>query len=209
VAKRPKRAAAAFLADSTCPRCGVMRAADQDYCLECGLRLPVVVGPVAALRRRWVRRLGWYPGDWVWLVIPLSLVAVAGAAAAIALDRQTAGAQAAATYIAPSVEASPAPSPRGKNGATVWPAGLDGWTVVIQSAPLPHGTKQPAAVARRAVHDGLSQVGVLDSSTFASLHPGYYVVFSGVYGAATDAKIALATVRSRGFGGAYVLRVAP
>jgi len=52
-------------------------------------------------------------------------------------------------------------------------------------------------------------VGVLDSSTFASLHPGYLVVFSGVYGAPVDASLALATVRARGFGQAYVLRVAP
>ncbi len=41
---------------TTCPRCGAARAPEQDYCLECGLRLPVVVGTVAALRRGWVRR---------------------------------------------------------------------------------------------------------------------------------------------------------
>jgi hypothetical protein len=207
--KRPKRAAAAFLADLACPRCGVTRDEDQDYCLECGLRLPVVVGPIAALRRRWVRRVGWYPGDWVWLVIPLGLIAVAGAAVAVNFDRQSAGAAAAATYVAAAPQSAPPRSPGGRNGATRWPAGLGGWTVVLESVPGSHGPRRPGAIARRAVHDGLSQVGVLDSSSYASLHPGYYVVFSGVYGAATDATTALATVRSRGFGGAYVLRVAP
>jgi hypothetical protein len=206
---RPKRAAAALLAESTCPRCGVTRAENQGYCLECGLRLPVVVGPVAGLRRRWVRRVGWYPGDWVWLVIPLGVVAIAGAAVAITVDRQSAGAAAAATYVAAAPNATPPLSPSGRNGATRWPAALSGWTVVLQSTPVTHSSKKPDAVARRAVHDGLTQVGVLASSTFASLHPGYYVVFSGVYGAAADAATALATVRSRGFGGAYVLRVAP
>ena len=34
----------------------------QEYCVECGLLLPVVVGPIAALRSRWLRRFGWYPG---------------------------------------------------------------------------------------------------------------------------------------------------
>lgn len=209
MARRPKRAAAALLAETTCPRCGVTRAEDQDYCVECGLRLPLVVGPVAALRRGWLRRVGWYPGDWVWLVIPLGLVAIAGAAVAVTLDRGSAGAAAAATYVAAAPPSSGPPSPSGRNGRTLWPAGLGGWTVVLQSVPVSHGPRTPAAVARRAVHDGLAQIGVLDSSSFASLHPGYYVVFSGVYGAATDATTALATVRSHGFGGAYVLRVAP
>jgi hypothetical protein len=209
MAKRPKRAAAALLAETTCPRCGVVRAEAQKYCLECGLRLPVVVGPVAALRRRWLRRVGWYPGDWVWLVIPLALVASAGAAVAITLDRGTAGEAAAATYVAAPPATTARVSPSGRNGRTRWPDGLSGWTVALQSIPASHGPRKPSAIARRAVHDGLTQVGLLDSSSYASLHPGYYVVFSGVYGAAADATTALVTVRSRGFGGAYVVRVAP
>ncbi len=203
-----RRQAAAYLADAACPRCGIVRAPDQDYCLECGLRLPVVVGTIAGLRRRWLRRLGWYPGDWVWLAIPLGGLAALGAAAAITLDRQP-GAQAAGTYVASAPAMTTPSGPSGRNGRTLWPAGLSGWTVVLESSPLPHGGSQPARIARRAVHDGLTQVGVLDSSSFGSLHPGYLVVFSGVYGAAGDATTALATVRSHGFGGAYVLRVAP
>ena len=128
---------------------------------------------------------------------------------ALTLDRQTAGTAAAATYVAAPPGAARPLLPSGRNGGTHWPAGLGGWTVVLQSTPVSRGSRTSNAVARRAVHDGLAQVGVLESSSFASLHPGYYVVFSGVYGAATDAATALTTVRSRGFGGAYVLRVAP
>ena len=42
----------------------------QDYCVDCGLRLPAVDGRVASLRRGWMRRLGWYPGDWIWVGLP-------------------------------------------------------------------------------------------------------------------------------------------
>ena len=31
------------------------------------------------------------------------------------------------------------------------------------------------------LRSGLSEVGVIDSGEFSSLHPGYYVVFSGIY----------------------------
>ena len=38
-----------------------------------------------------------------------------------------------------------------------------------------------AGYAQEALRSGLPEVGVLDSGEFASLHPGYYVVFSGIY----------------------------
>ena len=47
------------------------------------------------------------------------------------------------------------------------------------------------------------QVGVLQSANFSSLHPGYFVVFSGIYGAKSQADAALATARAGGFAGAY------
>ena len=55
-----------------------------------------------------------------------------------------------------------------------------------------------AAAAAKA---GLAQVGVLDSSRFASLQPGYFVVFTGIYGSQTDADTAVPTVRAAGFAG--------
>ena len=80
---------------------------------------------------------------------------------------------------------------------------------MLVSSPVEKGREAARQVAGRAVSDGLPQVGVLDSSGFGSLHPGYFVVFSGVYGASGDAQAALQTVRARGFRSAYVMRVAP
>jgi hypothetical protein len=50
--------------------------------------------------------------------------------------------------------------------------------------------------ARKALAAGLSQVGVLDSSQFSSLHSGYFVVFSGVYTSESEAKSALSTAKA-------------
>ena len=54
---------------------------------------------------------------------------------------------------------------------------------------------------------GLPKPGVLVSANYTSLHPGYYIVFSGVFSTPAAASRALATVRARGFPGAYVARV--
>jgi hypothetical protein len=205
-----QRNVAAHVSEQTCPRCGAARAGDQRYCVECGLRLPVVTGGLAAWRRGWVRRFGWYPGDWVWLTLLAGAVAAAGAAVAVREGRgHSAVVSAATTFVAPAPHLSPSTSARGPSGRTVWPRQLDGWTVVLVQSPAPNGRRGVAALAAHAARDGLPQVGVLDSSSFGTLHPGYYVVFSGVYGAAGDAQAALETVRARGFGGAYVTRIAP
>ena len=71
-----ERETAIAAADETCPRCGARREHDQRYCLDCGLPLPAVTGRLAALRRRWIRRFGWYPGDWVWVSLLTLIVAV-------------------------------------------------------------------------------------------------------------------------------------
>ena len=84
------REAAIAAADGTCPRCGAPREPDQSYCLECGLALPAVSGRVPALRRRWLRRIGWYPGDWVWVSLLTLVVAIVGTVASILLTRQRA-----------------------------------------------------------------------------------------------------------------------
>ena len=55
---------------------------------------------------------------------------------------------------------------------------------------------------------GLHQVGILDSSRYASLQPGYLVVFTGIYGSRSDADAAVGTARQAGFGGAYSRQIA-
>ncbi len=194
-----------------CPRCGAQREPDQEFCVECALRLPVVTGTLPALRRRWLRRLGWYPGDWIWLSIPTFLVAAAGAAISIAVTSHGRAGGAGATLVAPAprlAKPSVAPAPA-RRGGFAWPAGVSGWTVVLLSTPATHGTRKPHAIAVRAARAGLPEVGVLDSSAFTSLHPGYYVVFSGVYSTPADAGTALLTAHARGFGGAYPRQISP
>src|SRR5712691_9678807 len=68
---------------AACPRCGTPYAPGQEYCLECGLRLPETGSVVASLAGAWQRRLGYYPGDWIWPAL-VGLV-VAGLATAVAI----------------------------------------------------------------------------------------------------------------------------
>jgi hypothetical protein len=80
---------------------------------------------------------------------------------------------------------------------------------VLASLPAAAGTRAPDALAARAAAAGLPQVGVLDSAGFASLVPGYEIVFSGIYGGAADAESALAIVEARGYDGAYTSPITP
>jgi hypothetical protein len=229
-AKRRLHVAAA--AEERCPRCGAPRAADQEYCVECGLRLPVTTGLLPSLRRTWLRRLGWYPGDWIWVSLVTFLVAVAGAATAIVVtrhERAVAGRTVVAPTspgivvrtptVAPATTASPAdmstlptapeanPTPAA-TAASGWPAQRNGWTIVLASYPSQADEAAVLQTARKARRAGLPRVGVLDSSTYPSLQPGYLVVFSGVYGSQQAAETAVATVHGAGFSGAYVRQVA-
>jgi hypothetical protein len=202
------RRTAARSLEGRCPRCGAQRAPTQLYCLECGLLLPRLDGRLALLRRSWVTRLGWYPGDFVWLALAAAVVAAAGGAASIAVARsRDAGRQ--ATIIAPTPPTA-AFVPRSEpDGKTRWPPGEAGWTVVLASAPAPAGGRGAEALAARAAAAGLPQVGVLASSRYPSLVPGYDVVFSGIYGTQGDAQTALRSVQARGYPGADATQVTP
>ena len=220
-----ERRTAIAAADTTCPRCGAVRAADDRYCLDCGLRLPVIAGAVPTLRRGWLRRLGWYPGDWVWLSLLTLLVAAAGAATAIVItDRQRSNdpvvltANPAVSVGEPAVPQSTSPAtvntatlpaapepgaPAPKNGRLEWPVNVNGWTIVLVSYPKASGRQTALATATRAAKANLRQVGIIDSAGYASLQPGYFVVFSGIYAAKLDADAGVSTARQAGFGGAY------
>jgi hypothetical protein len=220
------RRAAITGTDETCPRCGARRAREQRYCLDCGLPLPEVADRVAGLRRRWLRLFGWYPGDFVWAALLALLVAAVGAAAAIAIsERRDDGSQAfqAATAAIPvrAPAAVPparlrahagrlpkAPEPGRRSGRLTWPRNANGWTIVIVSYPKATGRREALDTATRAAKARLAQVGILDSGRFASLQPGYFVVFAGIYGSKTDADAAVATVRGAGFPGAYSRQIA-
>jgi hypothetical protein len=72
-----------------------------------------------------------------------------------------------------------------------WPPSQDGYTIVIASIPSSAGRAVAIRKAQETLRSGLPEVGVLDSAEFSSLHPGYYVVFSGIY---DDQRSALAAV---------------
>lgn len=107
----------------------------------------------------------------------------------------------------PSTPSTPPPAQSAKPAAsgalTTWPADRQGYTVVLESVPTSAGRSLAVARARSALKAGLSQVGVLDSGRYSSLHPGYWVVFSGIYGSAGEAASAQQDAAAKGFTAAY------
>jgi hypothetical protein len=101
---------------------------------------------------------------------------------------------------------TPAKTPS-KNGRVSWPAHANGWTIVLVSYPKVNGRPAALQTAAKAARS-LRQVGVLDSSVYASLQPGYFVVFTGIYGSKSDADAGVSTARQAGFGGAYSRQIA-
>jgi hypothetical protein len=79
------------------------------------------------------------------------------------------------------------PPPRPRPTLVEWPPSQNGYTVVIASTPTSAGRAQAVRKAREALRNRLPEVGVLESAEFSSLHPGYYVVFSGIYEDQRDA----------------------
>jgi hypothetical protein len=212
-----------------CPRCETPHAEGQEYCLECGARLPAETGLVATLGSTWRRRLGWYPGDWVWPAL-LALVVAAAAAVVSAVWLADRSSSASGTLVrtdagptsAPPTQTAPEPTttatlptapstttrpaqPRrpAQHTLATWPAGKNGWTIVLDSVPTTNGRAGAVAEARQALHLGLKQVGVLDSAGFSSLHPGYFVVFAGIYDSQAEAQSHIIEAHRAGYRGPY------
>lgn len=203
-----------------CGACGAAIRPGQEYCVECGARIAHRRGPLARARHRWERQGRRYPGDWLWLSLLALGVAAGGATAAIALtgndaragetivatDRPTQATTAVTSDVAPTATAElptspPAPPPPAPKLIS-WPVG-HGFTVVLSSIPTGRAGREEARTkARNALDSGLEQVGILVSDNFASLHPGYYVVFAGVYETLEEAQTAARRLRSR-FPAAY------
>jgi hypothetical protein len=229
-----------------CPRCGVAYAPLQEYCLECGSRLPTNRGVVGVLASGWQRRFAWYPGDWVWPVVFFLVLTVVATAAVLVADASHSNASAPATATtnvpvgpgatravvpvattstlpnapqptittgplphapgSPSTPArtTPTPSP---NALAVWPAGETGYTTVLESLPVAAGRANALARARQAKRNGIADVGILVSSQYSSLHPGYFVIFAGVFRTQSQASASLPAAHAKGFPDAYQTRV--
>jgi F0F1-type ATP synthase membrane subunit c/vacuolar-type H+-ATPase subunit K len=101
----------------------------------------------------------------------------------------------------------PAPgSPKSLSAHTAgWPVGFAGYTVALASDIIRSDAVGAVAKARTA---GLHDVGILRSDRYASLKPGYWFVFSGVYATVEEARHDVAAAVDAGFSDAYVRGVA-
>lgn len=96
--------------------------------------------------------------------------------------------------------------PKSLSGHTAgWPVGFDGYTVALASDIIRSDAVGAVAKARTA---GLRDVGILRSDRYASLTPGYWFVFSGVYATVEEARPNVAAAVDAGFSDAYVRNVA-
>ena len=188
-----------------CRRCGAPADLGQEYCLECGSRiLPPRHAPALA---------AWIVPAFVALV-----VAAVGAAAAIAATHDRTKSSPHPIVAISPLKPLPAPPPpatprpaKGKSGKTTqrliaWPS-TNGYTIVLASLPLAQGADAARKKAFFALRKGLRQVGVLVSSSYPSLQPGYYVIFSGVYPSLEEAQSSLDTAKAS-FPGAYARPIA-
>lgn len=220
-----------------CPRCNAPAQAGQEYCLECGGRLHHrPEGPIARASTTVSARHDW-AGAWIVPALLGLVIAVLGTGAAIAISgdgeepsaiptatggsltvtggtptltapEPTTGTTA-TTAPATTAPTTTAPPPAPANPAVVtWPRDQRGWTIVLLSLPQSNGRDAAGAQAKKARDGGLRRVGVLDSSRYASLHPGYYVVFQGVYESEAEASSALQRARTV-FPSAYQREIVP
>jgi hypothetical protein len=223
-----------------CPNCGAPHDIYQEYCLECGRRLPgaYVGGRYAEVWRR-------DSPIWLWAALAALLLVALVSGAVVALAATDDGKQSEPATSIPVVSTAPSTTdtvgvvtttpgtitinpPTTTLGTTTfstttfgtttfgttttgsnvtWPPSKDGFTVVLKSVPTSNGRSQAETAADKARTNGLSQVGILNSSDFSSLNPGYYVTFTGIYDTESQANAALPNARSKGFPTAYVREV--
>lgn len=205
-----------------CPHCDATVAASQEYCLECGNRLvPSHGGPVVRAAAGVGRRQVW-AGPWVVPALLSLVIAVLGTGAAISISDEGEEPNAISTatggsltvtnddatltapeptesVTTPSTTPSPATTARKPPvtpAAIAWPRDHRGWTIVLLSLPQANGRAAASAKAAEVRRAGLRRVGVLDSGRYASLHPGYYAVFFGVFDSEAEAASALQRARA-------------
>lgn len=94
------------------------------------------------------------------------------------------------------------PDPVDPGGEFDWPLGEVAWTAVLSSVR----SEGDAIAARDRLQAQGEEAGVLFSSDHADLRPGYYVVFSGMFGGRSQAE-SRARALSSEFPGAYAREI--
>ena len=122
-----------------CPHCGVAYEPLQEYCLECGARLPTNRGVVGVLASSWQRRFAWYPGDWIWPVLLFLFLTIIATGAALAANAARESSAPTLVATGPTVTVGPGAAP-----ATVAPTTTS--TLPVPSIP-------PAAFAGPLMSD--------------------------------------------------------
>jgi hypothetical protein len=216
-----------------CPRCGAAMTDEQEWCLACGAavgtrvvaapgwRAPILIAALIALVAA--------------IAVAIAIIQLADDTGQVAQNPPAASpAPQAGVTPAPSVAATPDPALPEASGQTTpepttpaepsatpaptttpdssggagtasaeWPSGKTGWTVVLASDASQSKAKD---AADKFAGDGISGVGVLHSDDFASLKPGYWVVFSGQYDSQSAASDALDGIDAKD---AYIRRIEP
>jgi hypothetical protein len=185
-----------------CASCGAPGRFGQLICLGCGERM--ALRPRGGPSRRPVLAAG---------VTLLAIVAAAvvmivegvgrdpapatgGTESPAALDR--AAAERTAAEARARKRAERARRERLAAAAGAWPAGRDGYTVVLSNT----GDRGSAEAFARTVSDGGVKAGVIESDRHANLGSDLFLVFAGVYG--DEAKAAAAAARlAESYPGAY------
>jgi hypothetical protein len=96
----------------------------------------------------------------------------------------------------------------GTGPVATWPAGRTAYTVIVGSFREARGRAPAEARATEARNAGLDQVGILRSSDYSSLEPGWYAVFTGIFDSRSQAESRLSTARAT-YPTAYLRHVRP
>ena len=205
----------------TCPRCRASNEPGSEYCVNCGQHLHAPTR-IEALRSR-------YSASVVLPILAVLVLAALGALVAIAVSRgddgtstlvatrlparttlpkrPIFGTETVATTILPLVTTTPPETtPPKATTLTRWTA-ADGYTLVLASVSSANGRASAVQLAKRALAAGLPAVGVLDTDDFSGLHPGYFVVFTGVYKSTSEAASHISQADTAGFTAPYARRI--
>lgn len=200
-----------------CTVCGAALAADQRYCLNCGERRAGV--PLGLERHVAEDAVSAAPVEPDATAapgprsIPLTPATAAGGVGALLAAVLLGAGIAGLTSKTPEVNVPAAKAPvvnvagGAPSGATATPAAApatftgdwsgEGWTIQLQTLPK-DGTDPTAVQAAKdaATGKGATDVGALDSDEYASLDPGLYVVYAGVYASKKEATAALKDLKT-------------